>query len=350
MRRIDWLVLRRIMLRITITVTIFFGLFALIESLNVQKMQVLSHMGGPALALLGIVLTGLRSSIGALPVTVLIGTVAGVIDLQLRRELTVIQASGLSIWRVMFAPVLLVFAIATVVSISGDSTIISLNRAYLGAAPSRSGPIWMEQKGPDGAYILRADRATANPPAIRGVEIFMTGTPQHERIFADSAKLQGGRWQFVGATRYAPDRPPQDLKDFSLATATTIGDLRLKASGTIDLTLPELLAAAATSMSDTDSQAVTLTSLYRSFTLPVMILGSMLIGIAAASRYRRSVRYGDTVLFAVITGFVLFVVNEMAVRAGNAGVLAPIVAASGPAIVSVIVGMTALLYSQDGRT
>jgi lipopolysaccharide export system permease protein len=103
-------------------------------------------------------------------------------------------------------------------------------------------------------------------------------------------------------------------------------------------------------MSDTDSQAVTLTSLYRSFTLPVMILGSMLIGIAAASRYRRSVRYGDTVLFAVITGFVLFVVNEMAVRAGNAGVLAPIVAASGPAIVSVIVGMTALLYSQDGRT
>ena len=95
-------------------------------------------------------------------------------------------------------------------------------------------------------------------------------------------------------------------------------------------------------------RAQTQTVLYWTFMRPILVIGSMLIGIAAAARYRRSVRYGDTVLFALICSFVLFTINEMAIREGQSGVLAPILAASGPAFVSVLIGITALLYAQDG--
>jgi len=39
----------------------------------------------------------------------------------------------------------------------------------------------------------------------------------------------------------------------------------------------------------------------------------------------------------------------MAVRAGNADVLPPLWAMAGPAVVSLLAGLTALLYSQDGN-
>ncbi len=347
MTRVDWVVLRRLSARLAVTYLVFFGLFCLVESLNTPKLQTLNALGGPPLALLGIILSAFASSVGALPVTVLIGTVAGVIDLQVRRELTVIQSTGISIWRAMRAPIALVLVFSALASIPGPTIIIMLNRSMLGQPASHSGPIWLEQGSGDDAYILNADRVTANPPAVYNVAVFMTGA-HRERIVAPQADLQPGKWAFVDAVRYRPDVPPEPLGKLSLPTSMTLEDLRLQASGTSDLTLPELIAAASVDISRRDDRAVTLTSLYRTFTLPLLVIGSMLIAIAASAGYRRSVRYGDTVLFAIVTGFVLFVLNEMAVRAGNSGVLAPQLATLAPAVVSILIGLTALLYSQDG--
>jgi lipopolysaccharide export system permease protein len=349
MTRIDWIVLKRFTARLAITFVIFLGLFCLVESLNSSKMQALTLLGGPGLAVLGIVLSGLWSSIGALPVTVLIGTVAGVIDLQLRRELTVMQSSGQSIWRLFRAPLILVLVFAGAISIFGETTIISFNRSFLGQPANKGGATWIEQSGSDGDYVMHVQRATTTPPAIYGVEVYLAGLPSRDRIEAETAELREGTWYFPSATRYRPDVPARHLNKFSLSTGMSFGDLRLLASGTVDLTLPELLAAATADVRQDKARAETLTSLYRTFARPLMVIGSMLIGIAAAAGYRRNVRYGDTVLFAIVCGFVLFTVNEMAIRAGNSGVLAPILATAGPALVSLLVGITALLYSQDGK-
>ena len=92
-----------------------------------------------------------------------------------------------------------------------------------------------------------------------------------------------------------------------------------------------------------------MTSLYKSFSPPILVACSVLIGFAVASGYRRNVQYGNTVLFGIVMGFALFTINEMAVRAGNADVLPPLWAMAGPAVVSLLAGLTALLYSQDGN-
>src|SRR5690242_4436121 len=132
MSRIDWLVLRRVMARIFLTLAIFAALLGLVESLNTTKLRVLSSLGGPMLAAAGIVLSALRDSLGALPVTVLIGTIAGVLDLQARREFMIVQALGTSIWRIVWAPVLLVLVLTAVVSMGGDTLLIMGNRALPG--------------------------------------------------------------------------------------------------------------------------------------------------------------------------------------------------------------------------
>ena len=50
MTRIDWLVLRRVIARIVLTLVIFLALLALVESLKTTKLRVLNSIGGPPAA------------------------------------------------------------------------------------------------------------------------------------------------------------------------------------------------------------------------------------------------------------------------------------------------------------
>ena len=95
MTRIDWIILRRVASRVGLTVLVFFGLMMLVESLDGWRFDHLSSIGVPQLAVLGIITSAARWVIKTLSVTVLIGAVIGVIDLQARRELTVIKATGM---------------------------------------------------------------------------------------------------------------------------------------------------------------------------------------------------------------------------------------------------------------
>jgi lipopolysaccharide export system permease protein len=301
------------------------------------------------LAVAGILLSALRSSIGALSVTVLIGTIAGVLDLQARRELTIIQATGRSIWQVARAPVAVAFLAAILISTLGDTALIVASRLLPGQPINGdNGPTWLEQRGKDGDYVLKAERVTSDPPAVYDVTIFFSRSDGRARIEAPEGRLRAGKWLLPRATRYQLDRPPESLDNFEVATQTTLGDLRLRTTGASDLTIAEMLAAATSPISMNDYRAVSLTSLFRTLMRPIMVVGSMLIGFATASGYRRNVQYGNTVLFGIVLGFALFTINEMAVRAGNADVLPPLWAMAAPAFVSVIAGLTALLYSQDG--
>lgn len=348
MSRIDWLVLRRFAFRVALTIAVFFALFALVESLNTNKFRMLSSYGGPPLAVAAIILSSIRSSIGVLPITILIGTIAGVLDLQARREFTIVQATGHSIWRIVRAPVIVAFVASAVLSIGGETAVVTAGRMMPGNSSSAVGMTWLEQAGKDGDYILQAQSVTANPPAVQGIEVFLTGKAGRDRIEAAEAQLVPGAWLFKDAMKYTLDAAPERLVDYRLATDTTMGDLSLIASGARDMTLPELLASAATNLSNSSYRSVTLTSLFRTFTLPLMVVGTMLIGIATAAGYRRKLQYANTILFGIVGGFVVFTLNEMAIRAGNADVLPPLLATSGPAFVSITVGLTALLFSQDG--
>jgi len=50
-----------------------------------------------------------------------------------------------------------------------------------------------------------------------------------------------------------------------------------------------------------------------------------------------------------VLGFLVFIITEMADRAGTSGVLQPTFAALGPALVAIVLGVTVLLYVEDGR-
>lgn len=83
--------------------------------------------------------------------------------------------------------------------------------------------------------------------------------------------------------------------------------------------------------------------------MPLMLIGSLMIAFAFTAGYRRTNKYGVAVLYGVVLGFVVYVIQEMAGMAGVAGVLKPAYAATGPAFVAIVIGVTVLLHKEDGR-
>lgn len=346
--RVDGVVLSRFAVRVSVTVLVFFGLMVLVESLNTSRFSAMNAAGGPLLAILAMVVPAGRWSIGTLPVTVLIGSIAAVLDLQSRHELTILKVSGLSIWRILRWPVLLLFVSSALASIMGETLAISLDRGFPDSGRKISGPLWMEQAG-EGSYIIHADRISERSPQLRGVTLFYADGPRRERIVAESASYRSGTWVLRNGTSYLVDAPAVPFETREVATQMTAGDLSLQLTLARDLTLTELLAVAASDVTDPNLRAVSLTSLYRTFSLPFLVVGSVLLAFALTGVYRRRGNYANSLLVGVVLGFVLFVINELAIRAGNAQVIPPSVASAGPALLSLLTGATALLFREDGK-
>jgi lipopolysaccharide export system permease protein len=350
MSRIDWIVLRRIASRSAVIIVVFFGILALIESLDTWRFTSLTRIGGPLLALTAITSGAARSSLGILPVTLLIGTIVGVLDLQSRRELTVIKAAGVSIWRVMRAPLLAAVLLGLAVSLVLDTVSILVERTLpITLTRNVTGTVWLEQRGSDGPFMLVSERPRADAVTLDRVTLFFTDAADRARIEAASARLAPGAWVLSEAVRYRPDRPPEALAELRVATTTTAGDMRVRLTAARYLTFTELLGAVGDNVSDPALRAAAITSLMRLVSLPGLLAGSVLIGFAFTSGYRRTNKYGGAVLYGIVLGFVVYVVTELANRSGSAGVLDPAFAAAGPAFVAIVIGLTVLLYREDGR-
>jgi len=347
MNRLDWIVLRRIAGRVGLTALVLFGITALAVSLDTSRFNQLSRIGGPLLGLVGIISSSLRTNIAVLPVTVLIGTIIGALDLQARREMTIIKATGASIWRIARAPLVAAVLLGAFAGLFAESAVLETDR-YLDLGEGRAGSIWLEQTGANGSYVLAASRSHAFGTALDGVTVFFTGQT-HDRVTADSAKLVGNAWELDGAVRYRPDAAPEPLPGYRIATTTSAGDMRVKLTSAGELTIGELLGALGARIADPDLRAGALTNLYKLFALPGLLAGSVLMGFAFTSGYRRTNKYGGTVLYGIVLGFVVYVVTELATRSGVAGIVDPAFAAAGPAFVAIVIGLTVLLYREDGK-
>lgn len=352
MTRIDWIILRRLGSRIAGTIIVLFGIIALAESLNTWRFQHLSTIGGPLLGLLAIVVESARWALGTLPVTLLIGAIIGILDLQARRELTVIKATGVSIWRILRAPAIAVVIASIVASLGADTAIVSLSRMLALNMPqvrSSDRVLWLQQRGADQDYVLVARHPHPGGTVLEDVTIYLDRDLGGGRIRADAMELRAGEWVVTAGTRFRPDQPPEPVAGLTLPTSTTAGDMGVKLASPVELTIFELAEAMSKQLTDPDLRNGVEMRFLRLLALPLLLVGSLLIAFAFTAGYRRTNKYGAAVLYGIVLGFVVYVITEMAAMAGAAGVLEPAFAAVAPAFVAIVIGTTVLLFREDGR-
>src|SRR5690606_715321 len=146
------------------------------------------------------------------------------------------------------------------------------------------------------------------------------------------------------------DAPARFIPDYRLPTTSSAAEIRLSLASTEDMTFFDLAQLLETGVSDPSVRSAATMRLIKLLTLPLVLTGSLFIAFAFTAGYRRNSSLGPAVLYGIVLGFVVFVITEMADRAGSTGVLDPTFAAVGPALVAIVIGVTVLLHKEDGRT
>ncbi|KKB09178.1 hypothetical protein VE26_04060 [Devosia chinhatensis] len=356
MNRIDRLVLARIGSRVLMTVFIFYGIIALVESLDTWRFNYVAEQRGLPTAILMVAMSAVRWTIKTLPVTVLMGGILGLADLKARHELTVIKASGISIWRVLRAPVAALVLVSFVIALGAETISTQINRELSPTPPGQAaqltppGEIWLEQRSGDVHYVLMARSMAPGGAALGNVTLFHMGESEVAQIEADEAFLSNGAWHMPSALVRTANAAPRRVNDISVPTTSSAAEIDLKTASTEDLTFFELAELLQRGVADPSIRAATSMRLIKLLALPLVLTGSLLIAFAFTAGYSRNTQFGPAVLYGVVLGFVVFIITEMADRAGSTGVLSPTFAAIGPAIVAIVIGLTVLLYKEDGWT
>jgi len=352
MTRVDYLVLTRLASRVALTVAVVFAIIFLVENMNGWRNTHLTQIGGPLLGAAGSAVAAATWSIQTLPVTVLIGAIIGLLELRMRMELPVISASGISIWRILRAPLLAVLVAGAVLSFVVDGALVSLNRAMSANLPTANSgdELWLKQSGDGVNYVMVSRRPHPGGAILEDVSFFMPDLPGGPRIEAPLTELVAGAWLIPEGIRYSAREIPQPITDFRVPTTSTAGDVGARLASPHDMTIFELLHFGARRVTEPALKTGINMRLATLLALPINLGATLLIAFAFTSGYRRTNKYGSTVLYGIVLGFVFYVVAELARRAGYAGVLQPTIAAFGPALVAMVVGTTVLLFKEDGRT
>lgn len=355
--RIDRLVVSRLATRIGVTVFIFYGLIALAESLDTWRFTFVSEQRGLPLAVLMVAMSAVRWTIKTLPVTVLMGAILGLVDLKVRHELTVIKASGISVWRVMRAPIIVLMILSFAIALGAETLSTQINRDLAPIPPGQAaqltppGETWLDQRGADGAhYVLMARSMAPGGATLGDVTVFRLDDGGAPRLEASEARLEDGFWVFPEAIARTPDTPAETVYNVRLPTYSTASEMSLKLASTEDMTFFELAQLLQRGISDPSVHAAAAMRLIKLLALPLVLCGALTIAFAFTAGYSRRTQFGPSVLYGITLGFLVFVIIEMADRAGSTGVLDPLFAAVAPAVVAIVIGVTVLLRKEDGWT
>ncbi|MEX0627656.1 MAG: LptF/LptG family permease [Cucumibacter sp.] len=356
MRRLGLHLCARLGLSIGFVVVIMFGLVALIELIGR-----LSGTQGPSLDSLG--WASVNSAVAAayltletLPVYVLVGAILALIEMQRRHELVVMEAAGASVWRLLRLPVALTLLAGIGVSLVLDPLVLAarhwVETDFSAETPAQSGahPGWLSHRTSTGRYFIHAGNIVADIPALTDVSVYAfdaDGLPEAQ-FEAAKARLVGDRWVLLDGTRHDIGEPPAGFAEFAVASEASAGAVQLALGSAATMNYFELSGLLGAPGLEETARSVAQMRLLRLSALPLVLVGSLLIAFAFTALYRREGTSGATILYAILLGFVVFVVTRLVEQAGSAGILNPTIAAWGPAIVATVIGMTALLYLEDG--
>jgi lipopolysaccharide export system permease protein len=277
------------------------------------------------------------------------------------QELIVARAAGVSVWQFL-TPVLLGAAMIGVVKVGLLNPVAAamvgkyeqLDSRYFQGRSSllelSGGGLWLRQRDPDGISVIFADRTEPDSIVLHNVIVFLYDEAEHYRgrIDAETTSLQDGYWAIRDAWLTLGTAPPEPLDTYRLETTLTASTIQesFAAPETLSFwSLPGFITALETAGFSTLRHRL----YYNSLLSQPMLLAAMVLFAAAFSL--RQTRRGGTlamVLAGIITGFLLFVLNDLVLALGLAESIPIRLAAWTPAVTSLLIGTATLLHLEDG--
>lgn len=292
---------------------------------------------------------------------VLVGSIGALLLLSRKSELTVMRASGMSVWQFL-RPGLLVACTLGVLAVvaynpfaawaRGESERIFAEAFGKDAnfLRTQSGGSWLRQDGLDGPSVISAAAAANQGLSLAGVLViqFDKSGAFQERIDAANAQLGEGVWQLTNAWVARPGREPEHYETYLVSTYLT-PERVADALGTVQSLsiwdLPGIIEVAEKAGLSAARYRVQYELL---LSRPLLLMTMVLLGATVSLRSFRSGKIQTMVITGMIGGFGFFLMSEVSRQIGVAGLVAPWVAVWQPVLLGMLVSLTVLLHQEDG--
>jgi lipopolysaccharide export system permease protein len=296
-----------------------------------------------------------------MPFCILIGAMTCYLALSRRLELVVARAAGVSAWQFIapaLASAIVLGILATVAYNPMSANLRELSKRMeaqlFGSAPGGgvqdAAGFWINQVNSDGQAIINAARSEQQGVRLTGLTVFRFDNDYQfkERIEAQQATLEEGRWLFKSVRRYTLDGPPVDQDNFSLATSLTPAQVRNSFSTPETVSFWQLPGYIRSSESSGFATAGYRLQYHKLIAQPFLLAAMVMLAASVSLRFFRFGGVQKMVLSGVGAGFLLYVLSKVTEDLSKAELMHPIASAWLPVCVGGLTGFLALLYQEDG--
>ncbi len=278
-----------------------------------------------------------------------------------RHELVIIRSSGLSVWQFILPVILGGFIIGlllvSIVNPLGAMFFSKYEKLEAQYLKHRSSDIfiskqglWLRQDYAGGKAILHADKIKMPQWTLHDVSVFFF-SPDNvflKRIDAGSSYLKDGAWNFRYAVSNTPGSIPQIADNTKIETDLTIGDLESSFSSPEAVSFWKLPNYIKT-MEETGFDSTPLKIHFQSLLAqPLLFMAMILLAASVSLRSQRLRGTSFLILSGVIIGFIVFFTSSFLQALGASGQIPVFVAAWFPAIISLLLGIGAMMVLEDG--
>jgi lipopolysaccharide export system permease protein len=296
-----------------------------------------------------------------LPFAVLFGGVFTFARLSRSQELVATRAAGVSAWDFLLPPLAVavlvgIFAVTVVTPVSARmfAQFAGLEARYVKGEASQlsisQNGLWLRQGNEKQQSVIHALRVAGQGQHLEDVIVFLYGGEDQfkGRIDAKSGDLQDHAWLLKDAWVSGAGGTPQHHAVYKLDTTLTTAQIQESFASPDTLSFWDLpgyiRAAQAAGFSAIRYQLY----LYTLYALPALF--AAMVFMAASFSLRNSRDGGTTklILFSAACGFGVYFFSVFTQILGQSGAVPVMLAATAPAIASILIGMTLLFNQEDG--
>lgn len=298
----------------------------------------------------------------SLPFAVLAGSITSFLMLSRSSELTVIRASGVSVWQFVFPGVvvaLIVGILATTLynplaalakSKAEDLFAETFSREASFLRSNSGTGAWLRQNGKDGPSVMQAQAVAQKGKVLSGVSVFLFDKSNRflERLEAKSAVLQDGYWQLNQAWSYSANEQPVFHETYILSTfltPTQVLDFIGSADSISFWNLPRFIENAEIAELPATQFKVQYQLL---LSRPLLLISMVLLAATCSIKAFRFGNIQNMVIGGLSIGFIYFIGIEVSRNLGLSGIASAQMAAWAPIFMACFITLTLLLYQEDG--
>jgi lipopolysaccharide export system permease protein len=296
-----------------------------------------------------------------LPFAILLGGVFTFVRLGRSRELVATRAAGVSAWDFLLPPLtvavlvgVMAVTLFTPVSARMFSEFAGLEARYVKGEESQLSVsingLWLRQGDQHQQSVVHALRVAQQGEHLEDVVVFLYGPHDHfiGRIDAASAQLHEHYWILNDAWVSGAAGTPVHHDSYSLATTLTPEQIVESSASPDTLSFWDLpgyiRAAQAAGFSATRYQLY----LYTLYALPALFAAMVFMAASFSLKFGRDVGVTKIILFSAACGFGVYFFQDLTSVLGKTGAVPILLAATAPALASILIGMTLVFSQEDG--